>query len=557
MKLATLQAGQFVETGGYYVKGDAGQAKYLIVAAQAADGYGDHTLANGTIAVLQVGSVIELASFGVISNNAASSSSNTLALIAVVDYLRGAADHLIINCRGNIYAEYLNLSTLTANALRNIVFRGAGGILGAPDDVGAAFVFTGTTSLPEYKAGAQTQLLISSVYNLEFDGVGINSTAAPAGAEDRQVAICAGVSPAFSSHLVRFKNLELTASAGVTFQTPPVLVFATKFFKTDNVLMGYPENDVGIQYGLDDGDVPSLLMKGAVENCSATSTFYTADIVLQNVRGLTIDASCQFDLLKSGNGGSRIISGGDEKASNVDISASFIHVDNRGPAIVQASRDNSAQLLGSKGWRVKSIFRDRIIGVQVTTGNINLDGCEFQSRTNNTGTVKGVVIDNGAEQVVIGDTTDFGVLQENNHVAVEDNRTNPIAGMVVDIAVASDTTLGASGSNQTILTSNSSRKLRGGSYRVSYSISVRSNATSRYKAQLSVNGVAVDVAKSFSSQSGIDFTFDVSRLIKLTSDTTSPSTFTLQVNQESAGTLAVIRGGTSLGDTWLQVEEVG
>ena len=53
MKLASLKEGQFVETGGYYTKGDAGQAKYLIVAAQAADGYGDHTLANGTVAVLQ------------------------------------------------------------------------------------------------------------------------------------------------------------------------------------------------------------------------------------------------------------------------------------------------------------------------------------------------------------------------------------------------------------------------------------------------------------------------------------------------------------------------
>jgi hypothetical protein len=54
MKLASLKEGQFVETGGYYTKGDAGQAKYLIVAAQAADGYGDHVLANGTVAVLQL-----------------------------------------------------------------------------------------------------------------------------------------------------------------------------------------------------------------------------------------------------------------------------------------------------------------------------------------------------------------------------------------------------------------------------------------------------------------------------------------------------------------------
>ena len=65
MKLASLTAGQFVETGGYYVKGDAGQAKYLIVAAQAADGYGDHTLANGTVAVLQANSdIINVLQFG-------------------------------------------------------------------------------------------------------------------------------------------------------------------------------------------------------------------------------------------------------------------------------------------------------------------------------------------------------------------------------------------------------------------------------------------------------------------------------------------------------------
>lgn len=64
MKLASLKEGQFVETGGYYTKGDAGQAKYLIVAAQAADGWGDHTLANGTVAVLQSGDVVTLSKLG-------------------------------------------------------------------------------------------------------------------------------------------------------------------------------------------------------------------------------------------------------------------------------------------------------------------------------------------------------------------------------------------------------------------------------------------------------------------------------------------------------------
>lgn len=80
MKLATLKAGQFVETGGYYTKGDDGQAKYLIVAAQAADGYRDHTLANGTVAVLQISGVANVNQFGADVNSADTSASIQAAL---------------------------------------------------------------------------------------------------------------------------------------------------------------------------------------------------------------------------------------------------------------------------------------------------------------------------------------------------------------------------------------------------------------------------------------------------------------------------------------------
>ena len=64
LKLAKLKVGQFVETGGYYTKGDAGAAKYLIVAAQAFDGYGDHELANGNVAVLESGGTVNVLQFG-------------------------------------------------------------------------------------------------------------------------------------------------------------------------------------------------------------------------------------------------------------------------------------------------------------------------------------------------------------------------------------------------------------------------------------------------------------------------------------------------------------
>tara|TARA_R110002096_G_scaffold397862_2_gene593821 strand:- start:87 stop:1736 length:1650 start_codon:yes stop_codon:yes gene_type:complete len=109
MKLATLQAGQFVETGGYYVKGDAGQAKYLVVAAQAADGYGDHTLANGTVAVLQVGDVSDLEQWGV----SGEVSTDNLVFAAAVTYLNGL--YVLDNIPRNLR---LSSELITTSALR-------------------------------------------------------------------------------------------------------------------------------------------------------------------------------------------------------------------------------------------------------------------------------------------------------------------------------------------------------------------------------------------------------------------------------------------------------
>lgn len=64
LKLAKLTAGQLVETKGYYTAGDGGQARYLIVAPQAADEYGNHTLANSNVAVLQYEGAVNVKWFG-------------------------------------------------------------------------------------------------------------------------------------------------------------------------------------------------------------------------------------------------------------------------------------------------------------------------------------------------------------------------------------------------------------------------------------------------------------------------------------------------------------
>jgi hypothetical protein len=68
LKLAKLTAGQVVQTKGYYTAGDGGGIFYLIkTAAQYAatpDEYGDHTLANTNVAVLQKQKVPTVKHFG-------------------------------------------------------------------------------------------------------------------------------------------------------------------------------------------------------------------------------------------------------------------------------------------------------------------------------------------------------------------------------------------------------------------------------------------------------------------------------------------------------------
>jgi hypothetical protein len=72
MKLANLEDGFFVYTDGYYGEETLGGSKYFIkTAAQAAsdgdtiDGYGNHALTNGNVAILQIKGFIDIYQYGV------------------------------------------------------------------------------------------------------------------------------------------------------------------------------------------------------------------------------------------------------------------------------------------------------------------------------------------------------------------------------------------------------------------------------------------------------------------------------------------------------------
>ena len=63
---ARMVEGAVLATKGYYAIGDGGGATYLVAAAQAVDGFGDHELANGNVALLQAQDrSIDVAAYGV------------------------------------------------------------------------------------------------------------------------------------------------------------------------------------------------------------------------------------------------------------------------------------------------------------------------------------------------------------------------------------------------------------------------------------------------------------------------------------------------------------
>lgn len=77
--LIIFPVGKVLETKGYYAKGDAGAARYLVVAAQAADEKGDHTLANATVALLQSAGTTNGRQFGATGDGVAVDTSPLLA----------------------------------------------------------------------------------------------------------------------------------------------------------------------------------------------------------------------------------------------------------------------------------------------------------------------------------------------------------------------------------------------------------------------------------------------------------------------------------------------
>lgn len=101
MKTLDLQSGQFIRTKGYYSEGDGGSALYLIQTAAefggTPDEFGDHTLDNGNIAVLDITGVVYASQYG--ARSIASFDSQPM-VQALID--RAYEEQLVVESEGKI-----------------------------------------------------------------------------------------------------------------------------------------------------------------------------------------------------------------------------------------------------------------------------------------------------------------------------------------------------------------------------------------------------------------------------------------------------------------------
>ena len=135
----SLSIGDLVITSGYYVAGDGGGATYLIAATQAVDGYGDHALASGTVALLQSNGTIDIKQYGAKGDG---TTDDTAAIQAALDT---TSTEIVFPDGTYRLANATTSPALTSSVADRRIF--GSGIITATDQVKKALQVTGANTV--------------------------------------------------------------------------------------------------------------------------------------------------------------------------------------------------------------------------------------------------------------------------------------------------------------------------------------------------------------------------------------------------------------------------
>jgi len=169
LKLSKLNIGQITSTKGYYVAGDGGGANYLVAATQAVDGYGDHALAGGTVALLQAKGSVDIRKYGAVGNG---STDDSVAAQAALD-----SGNPILVGGGQTYKINTTLTMSSDTTLQDCLFDYSAGTTSTPCITSVGTLASSLALTGSVVAGAATLTVANSSSLAENDWILVSSTA--------------------------------------------------------------------------------------------------------------------------------------------------------------------------------------------------------------------------------------------------------------------------------------------------------------------------------------------------------------------------------------------
>jgi hypothetical protein len=359
--------------------------------------------------------------------------------------------------------------------------------------------------------------------------------------------------PYYSGTFFRFERVSFAPSTGNPATVADVVTSNNKYTRFSQCTWT-GVSPVSVQVGEDAAAVvPNTYQQGNAVGTVFDQCLIQGAIDLRHCNGWEIRNSNFGD-----GANSKVMSGGDGKMRHGRVHDTlFTNVTSQDmPAIEQGTAPPLSATPGAGGLTVSNcLFRDYAIGIKIARGHALITANQFGLR--NAGEV-GVLIGPDADNVVIDPSNDFTIAFTNNLAAVVDQRTG-IPDLLGNLQLGADYTLSAAGT-VTALSGALRRKVRGGKYRVTANVAIRTAADggARYSAWVEApDGTQVGhrgVVTLGDSEDGI---IAIQAVVALPAQTASGlRNMRLRVTQEGSGGGATLRSLSDYGHTFVQMEEL-
>jgi hypothetical protein len=420
MKTGALLSGDIATTGGYYSKGGDGAAIYLIkTAAEASadgdviDGYGNHTLTNGNVAILQIGEKIIGETFGVDNTGA----DDSLAAIQAACALSAGSKAIVLSGRVKFSSHLTGYSKIVIELANNTVILSDSAdqwILDCPEltviaGSGCSIGETGSLFndyIIRYSSGSIDSLYITS-NGSPLNFVGDTTT--------ERLISCAGGT---SSTKINISNCILDGFTRSGIELPVESSSDDSQVIIDSCVAINASNQSGTRRGIQVGDNPYKSQSVSVTRCKVNGLGGSGT---NEVKGIIVYANSIFI---DGNEVRDIINTGSDDAEGIYVKANYGSISNNVLVNAGSSHDGCITTKGLS-WSTDSTYSDflTVSGNTITLTDADHDIPGMSINTNNTIVSNNTLLDLRSSRASLDHSIAIGLGASNyvNNCIVESN----------------------------------------------------------------------------------------------------------------------------------------